>query len=295
MGVNIQEFANNRVIGNVKIGERNAKDIPVKYGYFNVHLDKMTSSLAVELFNEVYDKPKKLKIRFVNQNPMDIHLERYSGKKRVCYGNNKEAIYIDENGKKKKIKCNCKECDYALGNECKFIGRLYFILDKLEDEGIWCYPTGNQNGINKMLKRIVRANRLGEDLTKDWYELFLTPVPSSYKGINYVPDIRKLGVVNSKTDGTTNIQNQNNSINNQNKKNFLLITGFEKAKVENKEATKIIFKDTDSKNRELYLMPENSKQDIVNLKVNSVIYPLSISTRNDFAILNDYKIVKIAS
>ena len=65
MGVNVQEFVNDKVIGNIKIGKRNEKGNPQKYGYFNVHLDKMTSSLAVELFNEVYDKPDKLKIRFI--------------------------------------------------------------------------------------------------------------------------------------------------------------------------------------------------------------------------------------
>lgn len=200
MEVSIQEFVNNNIIGNVRIGTRDVNDRPIKLAHFDVHLDKTTSSLAVSLFNSVYKKPNKLKIRFVNQKPMEVHLERYSGKKRVCYGNNKEAIFIDDKGKKQKISCDVKNCKYADGEQCKFRGRLYFILDKLEDEGVWCYPTGNQNGINKILKTIARANRIGEDLTKDWYELFLTPEPSSYKGINYVPDIRKLESVNNLTD-----------------------------------------------------------------------------------------------
>ncbi len=300
MGVNMQEFVNERVIGNIKIGQKNEKDMPIKKGCFNVHLDKMTSSLAVELFNEVYDKPKKLKIRFINQNPMDVHFERYEGKKRVCYGNNKEAIFIDEDGKKQKKVCNCKQCKYALEGKCKLIGRLYFILDKLEDEGIWCYPTGNQNGIFKMLKRIIRANRIGEDLTKDWYELFLTIEQSSYKGVNYVPDIRKLGSVNTPSESSIPKENNNSSQqkpssnDEQKNKNYLMILNFQKMMLDNKEVTKITFKDTDLKEKNLILFPE-SNQEILSLKQESIILPISISTRQNISILNSYKIIKKAS
>ena len=38
-------------------------------------------------------------------------------------------------------------------------------------------------------------------------------------------------------------------------------------------------------------MPE-SKQDILNVMPESIIMPISISARNNFNILNDYKIVK---
>ena len=38
-------------------------------------------------------------------------------------------------------------------------------------------------------------------------------------------------------------------------------------------------------------MPE-SKQDILKVKTESIIMPISISTRNNFTILNDYKIIK---
>ena len=38
-------------------------------------------------------------------------------------------------------------------------------------------------------------------------------------------------------------------------------------------------------------MPE-SKQDILKVKAESIILPLSISTRENYAILNDYTIVK---
>lgn len=192
MGVNIQEYMNNKIIGNIRTGARGENDRPIKFGYFDVHLDKTTSSLAVELFNEAYNKPDRLKIKFINQNPMDIHLERYEGRKRRCVGNNKQAIFIDDNSKKQMIECNCKECEYRKKRQCKFVGRLYFIIDKLEDEGIWCYPIGNEKGINKILARIARANRIGLDLTRDWYELFLVAEDSPYKGKNYIPDIRKV-------------------------------------------------------------------------------------------------------
>ena len=300
MGVNVQEFVNDKVIGNIKIGKKNEKGNPQKCGYFNVHLDKMTSSLAVELFNEVYDKPDKLKIRFIDQNPMEVHLERYKGNRRVCYGNNREAAFIDDNGKKQRISCNCKKCEFALAKQCKFIGRLYFILDKLEDEGVWCYPTGNQNGISKILKRIARANRIDEDLTKDWYELFLTPEPSSYKGINYVPDIRKISSVVSKTEESelkeknNNNQKKTSQNNTQKNKNYLMVMNFQKIILDNKEVTKITFKDTDLKEKNLILFPE-SNQEILSLKQKSIILPISISTQQNVSVLNSYEIIKKAS
>ena len=60
---------------------------------------------------------------------------------------------------------------------------------------------------------------------------------------------------------------------------------------ENKKVPKIKFIDTSSKERELILLP-GGKQDILKVQQGSIILPLSISTRNNVSILNDYKIVK---
>ena len=294
MGVNIQEFVSSNILGNIRTGARK-NDIPVKYGYFDVHIDKTTSSLAVELFNEAYNKPTSLRIRFLNQNPIDVHLERYVGKRRRCYGNGKEAIFIDDNGKKKKIPCNGNSCPYFENGECKYIGRLKFLTDKLQDEGVWCYTTGNQKGIKKIAARIARANRKNEDLTKDWYELFLVAEDSSYKGKNYVPDIRKLSPIqtnssnsDSKNDIVSNKENNDNAI------NYLMILSIEEIVFEEKKVKKIKFKDTSLNERELILSPE-SNQEILDLKEKSIIQPISISRKNDIGILNSYKIIKKAA
>lgn len=153
---------------------------------------------------------------------------------------------------------------------------------------------GSQNGIDNICKRIARANRKNIDLTKNWYELFLQAEDAPTKGKNYIPDIRILEEV-SKTpnqetskESTAKKQVQNNNL------NYLMITSFEKVKYENKNVIKIKFVDTSSNPEELFLMPE-AKQDILKLKPGSIIVPISISRRNDGAILNDYKIVKSVS
>lgn len=73
-----------------------------------------------------------------------------------------------------------------------------------------------------------------------------------------------------------------------------MITSFQKVIYENKEVTKINFKDTDLKEKAFILMPE-AKKDILKLKEGSIILPVSVSTRQNTHILNDYKIIKSAS
>ena len=40
---------------------------------------------SFEIFNEKYNQPKQLRIKFFNQNPIEVFLERYEGRKRRCY------------------------------------------------------------------------------------------------------------------------------------------------------------------------------------------------------------------
>jgi len=290
----MREYINKNLIGNIRSGTRGEKDNPVKLAYFNVHTDKSTPELAVEIFNEVYNKPNKLKIKFLNQNPLLEGFQRYDGKKLGCYGNGKEARALDNAGKRQVIECKADNCQYRKDKKCKKVGRLYFIIDKLQDEGIWCYPMGSEKGIENVKKRIERANRLGQDLTKDWYELYLR-AEDAIIGKNYIPDIKKLETI--KNTNISNVEEPNKNINdkktNKTNKNvtYLKIVEFKKATYEDKEVPKIICIDTSSKRHELILMPE-SKQDILKVKTESIIMPISVSTRNNFTILNDYKIVK---
>lgn len=196
MGMDMKEVLKDNLLGNIRIGTRGNNDRPVKLDYFDVHIDKSTSSMAVELFNEKFNKPKSLIVRFVRDNPMDTYLERYEGRKRMCVGNAKVAISIDENAKKKQIECKYEECEHYKKGKCKLLGRLYFEIKGLEEEGIWCFPVGNQKAIkNNFAKRFARAEKIGEKLTENWYELFLVPEDSIY-GRHYVPDIKKIIDVN---------------------------------------------------------------------------------------------------
>ena len=283
------------IIGNVRTGTRGEKDKPIKLPYFDVHLDNSTSSLAVEIFNEVYNHPKCLKIKFVNQNPLVIGFQKYEGKKLVCYGNGNKARRLEEQGKRTNIECNPANCMYRKKGECKRVGRLYFVIKKLEDEGIWCYPMGSEKGIDNIKMRVDRANRIGKDLTADWYELYLK-AENGIMGKNYIPDIRLSEEKKSQQVVDNNVtpapmSYNKKQINNQKNLNYLKVISFEKAKYEDKIVPKIICINTSSEKKELILLPE-SKQDILKVLPESIIMPVSISSRNNFNILNDYKIVR---
>ena len=192
MGMDIEKFMSNRILGNVRTGKRGNNDVPVKLDYFDVHKDKSTSSLAVELFNSKYKNPKTLKIQFVSKNPMELYLERYEGRKRRCFGNGSEARVFEDNGKEKMIKCSREKCEHWKNKKCKYIARIYVRIYGLEEEGVWCFPIKSKNGIRNIAARISRANRLNEDITKKWYEIYLYPEDAPTKGVNYIPDLRDL-------------------------------------------------------------------------------------------------------
>lgn len=289
MGINVQEFLNDKIIGNIRSGARSENGTPKKLEYFDVHTDKSTSETAVEIFKQKFEKPNKLKIRFIKQNPIDLHLERYDGRKRRCIGDNKKAEFIDDSGKKRIIECNAKECKYKRDKICKYKARLYFLIEGLESEGIWCYPIGSEKGIRHICTMIGRANRLNEDLTKNWYELYLEPEDAPFKGINYIPDIRKLEAIN--LDDKTNKVEQKPK---EEKSNYLLLKSFMMTIYKDKKIPKIKFINTSGKEIE-YILLENSKQDILKLKPESIILPLKIEKTEKGILLIDYKIIRAIS
>ena len=193
MEKSLQECIKGNLLGNVRTGTRGENDRPVKLAYFNVHIDKSTPSLAVELFNRAYKNPNKIKIKFVCQKPMVTYYERYEGKRRTCYGNGNKAKVFDEKGKQKIIECNVDECPYRKNRECKKAARLYFYMEKIpQEEGVWCFPIGSEKGISYIEQRIERANRLEKDLTNCWHELYLISEDAPRGGKNYIPDIREM-------------------------------------------------------------------------------------------------------
>lgn len=226
---------------------------------------------------------------------MVIGFQKYEGKKLVCYGNGNKARRLEEQGKRTNIECNPANCMYRKKGECKRVGRLYFVIKKLEDEGIWCYPMGSEKGIDNIKMRVDRANRIGKDLTADWYELYLK-AENGIMGKNYIPDIRLSEEKKSQQVVDNNVtpapmSYNKKQINNQKNLNYLKVISFEKAKYEDKIVPKIICINTSSEKKELILLPE-SKQDILKVLPESIIMPVSISSRNNFNILNDYKIVR---
>ena len=286
MSLNLENLINSRPIGNIHSGEKSEDDKIHKHDYFNVHLDKSTSSMAVEIFNEVYKNPKTLKIRFINQNPIDVHLERYQGKRRKCFGNGKEATVADDKGNKNTIECNVNTCPYFKSGQCKYRARLYFVIDKLENEGIWCYPFGSEKGIRNIAQRIIRANRIKEDLTKDWYELFLNAEIAPTKGENYIPDIRKLESKNDASDKEKNEEKKEET-----KIVYMILKGFDVAKINNIEYPMLNLVSTDKKEVNAIILP-NTNQDILNCNEGTIIAPLKMINKDNNLYLMDYKIVK---
>lgn len=296
MGIQAEEYLSNRILGNVRTGKRGENDRPIKLDYFDVHLDKSTSSLAIEIFNSKYNKPKSLKIKFVKDKPFDLYLERYEGRKRKCFGNNEMAKLIDDKGKEQMIKCDCKTCEYKKNKKCKYIMRIYARIYGLEEEGIWSFQIKSEQGISNILLRIARAKRLNEDISKDWYEIFLNPVDAPTKGLNYIPDIRKVAEIENKNSSKIDDSNKNSESNKNNntntmQENYIMLKGKSKVKYNEKDALKMIFINTKKEDVSYIILPEENKK-ILDLKEKSIILPLSVSKRENIEILNDFKLIK---
>lgn len=283
------------ILGNVRTGTKSEKDHPIPLSYFDVHKDKSTSMLAVEIFNETFSKPKELIIKPAKKEPLQIFYERYGGKRIKCYGNNSEAREIDEKGNKVKIECN-ENCKYRQDKTCKRRARFYFRIKGIEEEGIWCYPMGSENGIDNVDRYLKYCKRKNMNIEEMWFRLFLEEQPS-ISGKNYVPDIQKIDTIDKKEP---NVENKNEkeekqekqSNSNDNKNNFLLYKGGKMADIQGKKIPQLYFKTT--KNEDLLLYLDNaSNREILKLDKQSVILPLKeVKINNGIVILRDYKIIK---
>ena len=112
-----------------------------------------------------------------------------------------------------------------------------------------------------------------------------------YKGNTIITKRLTNKLIEKLVEHQDKISNNKNTNETNKNINYLKILEFKKTMYEDKEVSKIICIDTSSKKHELILMPDG-RQDILNVKVESIIMPISISTRSNFTILNDYKIVK---
>lgn len=206
------------ILGNVRTGTKSEKDSPVQLNYFDVHQDNSTSMLAVEIFNEVFDKPKELTVQPYGSKPLQIFYERYAGKRLKCYGNDTEAMQIDEKGNKIKIICN-NNCKFRDGKACKKRARFYFKIKEIEDEGIWCYPLGSERGINNIERYLNYMTRKNIDINNEWFKISLQ-TKYGVSGKNYIPDIQKINSCSNEKNHEKTESKQNSE-----KENYLLYQG----------------------------------------------------------------------
>lgn len=286
-------MSQNDFLGNVRTGTRGEKDNPIALSYFDVHKDRSTSMLAVEIFNQTFNKPTELIIKPEGEDALKIYYELYKGKTLKCIGNDKQGKMLNDKGKRENIICN-SECEYRKNNTCKKRGRLHFRINGIEDEGIWCYPIGSENGIDNIQKYLNYMKRRGVDMSNEWFRLFLE---GQYNGTrkNYIPDIQKINLKqrnelpqNNQEKSKVATQVQSNQ---DDKLNYILYKGARMVKIQNENLPQLLFKTTEGKDV-LYLLNKNSNRTILKLSKESVILPTKINNINGTVFLEDYKIIR---
>lgn len=219
-------MSQNDFLGNVRTGTRGEKDNPIALSYFDVHKDRSTSMLAVEIFNQTFNKPTELIIKPEGEDALKIYYELYKGKTLKCIGNDKQGKMLNDKGKRENIICN-SECEYRKNNTCKKRGRLHFRINGIEDEGIWCYPIGSENGIDNIQKYLEYMKKKGINISNEWFRLFLE---GQYKGARMVKvQNENLPQLLFKTTGGKDVlyllnKNSNRSILKLNKESVILPT-----------------------------------------------------------------------
>lgn len=287
-------MSQNDFLGNVRTGTRGEKDNPIALSYFDVHKDRSTSMLAVEIFNQTFNKPTELIIQPEGEDALKIYYELYKGKTLKCIGNDKHGKMLNDKGKRESIMCN-SECEYRKNNTCKKRGRLHFRIKGIEDEGIWCYPIGSENGIDNIKRYLDYMKKRNIDISNEWFRLF---IEGQYNGArkNYIPDIQRLNLKSNNGTPQDNNKKETKPIakvqNSQDEKlNYLLYKGARMVKVQNENLPQLLFKTTKGEDI-LYLINQKSNKNILKLGKDTVILPTKINNINETAILEDYKIIR---
>lgn len=285
----------NDFLGNVRTGTRGEKDNPIALSYFDVHKDSSTSMLAVEIFNQTFNKPTELIIKPEGEDALKIYYELYKGKTLKCIGNGKYGKMLNDKGKRENIVCN-GECEYRKNNTCKKRGRLHFRIKGIEDEGIWCYPIGSENGRENIQKYLDYMKKKGIDISNEWFRLFLE---GQYKGArkNYIPDIQRLNLnfnkesIQDKKKEVSKPINQVQSSQDE-KLNYILYKGARMIQYKNENLPQLLFKTTKGDDV-LYLLNKKSNKSILKLDKESVILPTKVNNINGAVLfLEDYKIIR---
>lgn len=213
-------------------GTKRAKEL----GHFIARVQDNYMQKFLQKFDELYTGKKHLEIEFVNDNPLTKKFVRYNQGGDVCH-----CIEGQDKGSQKTkngwqpIDCDTEKCQHRQKNEngktaCNRIGWLKFFIPSISTDRIWLMKITGQTSINRIDAYINVQKSQGNSLSGR-YILFLKQEEQESKTTgqkfnNYILDILKkedfiLEQTNPKTSekpqelSTTNAQNVNNNVVNQ--------------------------------------------------------------------------------
>ncbi len=190
------------VAGQVQHGEQlmeNNKKKVVDYGYFIAKIRKNNMKQYLDKFNEIIRGSSNIDIKFVNNDPLSIRMERSNQSGAVCYCLENESIGKQINkGQWQDIECN-SNCSYLQKDEkgksaCNRIAWLKFIIPQIATDRIWLMKITGQKSINN-LKGYILLQKAQGTLLSGTYSMFLEQEEQTNrlgkKYNNYILDIFK--------------------------------------------------------------------------------------------------------
>lgn len=326
----IQSLIRERIVANIKIGKKGKNGIPQKLPYFNVEEDKVTNKDIVDVFKQKYpDKPSKLQIRFISENPFSFNFKKYVNGKAICIGNGEKAITIGKDAKNNntqvEIECS-EECENRLSGKCKLKGSLKFVLDGIEAGGVWNLSTSGGMSLSNIASEIVRHKKAGLSIVGVPFELTLTEQQSLAYGTYYSIDLHRTDIkpklvddnikklpeankedskrLNDKTTKQLESPKEKEEIKNTNetekekkdeKMDFSKVCMIDKIMptiIKEKKFNKIIFTNANNEKVE-YLLHPKADQKVLSIGIGSCIYINKTMSENGVNILCTYDIKQI--
>ncbi len=287
--MNIQNLAKERVIGNVKIGTKKGNNLPKKLDYFNVEEDKVTSEDIVNIFKQLYpNKPTKLKIRFVSEEPLKLSYRRYVNHKAVCIGNgsNAKTIGKDSNGKRAKIASEIFK--YQQANMSIVNVPFELSLNEVDDPlyGIYYSIDLHRTDIKPMLTNNVTVLTSGSKLENEIQQL-----PEGEKEeIAINKENEKVNEISKTKEEKTD--NSNNNEVKEDFSNCLMVKEIKPQIVNNVKLNQIIFQDVNFQDVS-YILHPNAEKDILEYGAGTLIELISSTMEMGHNILCEYKIKQI--
>lgn len=215
-------------------GTKRAKEL----GHFIARIQDNYMQKFLQKFDELYKGKTYIEIEFVNDNPLTKKFVRYNQGGDVCHclEGQTTGSQKTKNGWKP-IECNIEQCQYRQRNEngkttCNRIGWLKFFIPSISKDRIWLMKITSQTSIDRIDAFINLQKAQGNSLNNR-YILFLKQEEQESKFTgqkfnNFLLDILKkedflLEETIPKTSkntqelSTTNEQNVNNNVVNQEK------------------------------------------------------------------------------